>query len=692
MRNRSNSIFLFLFLMLIATAERAFGQAGTLDNSFSGDGYLLYSVPGTNSTTGTGIELQSDGKYLISGKAAAQIPVSFSKFLVVRLTQDGTLDSSFGEGGYTADSTFGRSFAHDLGLQSDAKILVTGQDFDNVSITENIGVMRLLPDGNLDSTFGYNGRVDIDHGHTEEGHTIIQLSDGKIVLTGHTDYDVATNTIDGPARNNIFLARLLADGSNDPSFGTDGFSTFDFGGTQDYSKNMILQNDQYIAGSCSCLNSKCKSILIRVNSNGSLDTSFGNNGVASIPAGVESVFWRMMSQTDGKIVVVGQVIYNEPDYDLFVQRFTVNGLPDSSFGVNGTFSLDLGEPAEKFEDVAIQPDGKIVCAGYTAEGTGNKDAGDAVVVRLNPDGTLDNSFGTGGIFVLSMVAGFDETKACMLDGNGKIVVAGYAHDMDLGGGSLFAFRLNGDCAAGYTISPSGPTTFCKGSSVTLSVNPSALSYQWKKNGNIIAGATTQSYVASATANYSCSVTAACGTFTTNTVNVVVNPKPKAVIKPGGTTTMCEGDSILLKANATPGLTYQWFKGSNALAGATATSYWAKQAGSYRVQTTDLNGCTSKSAATTIQITCKESPDRSVSDAAYPNPSTGILTVPVSPAITTPIEWNVFDLTGKEVYSRITTGGMSEYTFDLSALKEGLYFLQMNSGGEIVRQKISIVKD
>jgi hypothetical protein len=226
----------------------------------------------------------------------------------------------------------------------------------------------------------------------------------------------------------------------------------------------------------------------------------------------------------------------------------------------------------------------------------------------------------------------------------------------------------------------------------LTVSPAAATYQWKKNGNNITGATGQTYTATAAANYSCTVTGDCGTFTTDAVNVVVNPKPKAVIKPAGTVTMCEGDSLLLKANVTPGLNYQWYKGSNALSGATATAYWAKQAGSYRVQTTDANGCTAKSSPTTIQVTCKELAGQSIAVEVFPNPTTGIITVRVSTVSTEPIRWRIFDLTGKEVYAISTTGNEPEYGFDFSSLQNGMYFLEMRSGAEIVRKKISIDKD
>ena len=131
--------------------EDAGAQSGTLDNTFGEDGVFLYSIPGFNTTTATGIELQPDGKYVVSGKASSQVP-DISKFIAVRVNPDGKIDSSFGTDGYAANNTYGRSFAHDLGLQQDGKILITGQDFDNVAVTENIGVMRLNADGSLDTT------------------------------------------------------------------------------------------------------------------------------------------------------------------------------------------------------------------------------------------------------------------------------------------------------------------------------------------------------------------------------------------------------------------------------------------------------------------------------------------------------------------------------------------------------------
>jgi uncharacterized delta-60 repeat protein len=679
-------VFIVLFLLF---NHGATAQVGELDNTFSGDGIFLFKVPEVMTNTGTGIELDAEGNYVITGKSASQDP-SFSNFLILRLKTDGTLDSSFSDDGYVATNTFDRSFAHDLGLQFDGKILVTGQDFNSIDTTENIGIMRLNSDGTLDESFGDSGRVDIDHGHTEEGHTIIQLPDGKVVLTGHTDYDLLAGEIDGTSRNNIFLARLNADGSNDATFGTDGFQTYDFGTTQDYAKNMILQNDQYIAGSCTCINSKCKATMMRINPDGAIDQTFGNNGLTQIPDGVESVFWRMARQPDGKIVAAGQVMYVQPAYDFIVMRFYADGKVDSTFGVNGVFSLDLGEPAEKLEDIAIQADGKIVCAGYTSESTANQSEGNAAVIRLNTDGTLDETFSEDGIFVVSTVPGFDETKALLIDGDGGIVVTGFAHMLGTGGGEVFAFRLTGDCAGKYQITSSAPATYCKGAAPTFRVSPAATSYQWKRDGNNINGATASTYIPKGSGSYLCEVTGDCGVFTTNAIQVQVNPKPKAVIKPAGTVTICEGDSVLLKANNSAGLGYQWINGSTEIAGATTSAYWAKEQGAYRVQTTNTFACVSKSSPTNVQVTCRgvNEPEEQQMN-IYPNPAAGALFIQFNSLSGEAIRFRLFDFAGRVVKDESGLGGEPAHLLNLSDVLPGVYFLEVKTSAKVFRQVVTV---
>jgi len=150
-----------------------------------------------------------------------------------------------------------------------------------------------------------------------------------------------------------------------------------------------------------------------------------------------------------------------------------------------------------------------------------------------------------------------------------------------------------------TITASGPTSFCAGGSVTLT-SSSAASYQWLLNGSPIGGANAQSYVASASGNYSVSVTngAGCsGTSATTTVTQTAAPSP--TITPSGPTTFCSGGSVTLTSSAAT--SYQWLLNNSPIGGATASTYNATAGGSYSVTVTNSFGCTGTSAPTTVTV-------------------------------------------------------------------------------------------
>ena len=146
-----------------------------------------------------------------------------------------------------------------------------------------------------------------------------------------------------------------------------------------------------------------------------------------------------------------------------------------------------------------------------------------------------------------------------------------------------------------TITPSGPTTFCAGDSVILYANNAPNNtYQWQLNGNNINGANDSVFVADATGNYSVIVTNANGcTETSTATSVTVNPLPNATVTASGTTTFCDGNSVVLTAE--PGLNYLW---TNSL---TTQSITVSQSGTYKVTVTDANSCSSTSLATVVTV-------------------------------------------------------------------------------------------
>jgi len=162
------------------------------------------------------------------------------------------------------------------------------------------------------------------------------------------------------------------------------------------------------------------------------------------------------------------------------------------------------------------------------------------------------------------------------------------------------------------ISASGPTTFCSGSSVTLSGQlVSGNTYQWFVNGTTIPSATTHSLVVKTTGNYSLRVTnpSNCSTIS-NSINVIVNPIPEATINISGSTTFCSGNPITLSTPTGVGFSYQWFNSGNPISGATSSTHITNQSGSYTVEVKSSPTCSKTSNA--LAITSIQQPSAIIS--------------------------------------------------------------------------------
>jgi N-acetylneuraminic acid mutarotase len=248
-------------------------------------------------------------------------------------------------------------------------------------------------------------------------------------------------------------------------------------------------------------------------------------------------------------------------------------------------------------------------------------------------------------------------------------------------------------ATAYTISASGPLTFCKPATVTLTVTPAAISYKWfKGTSTAIAGATNISFTATATASYFCKVTGSSGTFNTNTVAVTANAQPSATINPSGTVNICAGQSVTLQANTGTGLSYTWLKGTATIAGATTSNFVTTQAAQYKVTVKNTAGCSKTSPATKVAITCKEEVITDNDDLnVFPNPTTGTLTVSYSLESNENAVLQVNDLLGRVVYQQSIHDAEGSVTLDLGEEPSGLYFIRMitNAKTEVRRFEITM---
>lgn len=163
--------------------------------------------------------------------------------------------------------------------------------------------------------------------------------------------------------------------------------------------------------------------------------------------------------------------------------------------------------------------------------------------------------------------------------------------------SIVTLHLTINSAPAETVSITGSASFCPGGSAELSV-PAGNTYQWMLNGSPIGGATSNTYTATATGNYTAVITTGSGCTSTSTAQtIILNPLPAALVNTGGATTFCEGDSVILSTTA--GNTYQWQLDGSPVLGATSNTFIAYNSGSYNVMVTDSNGCTNTSTAQVI---------------------------------------------------------------------------------------------
>jgi len=357
-------------------------------------------------------------------------------FALARYNADGTLDSAgFGTGGkVTTDFAGGSDQAFALVIQASGKI-VAGGVASNGSTGNDFALSRYSSAGVLDTTFGSSGKVLTDFaGASDQALAMaIQPSDGKIVAAG-----VAFN---GTNANDYGLARYSVDGAIDTGFGSGGKVTTDFPGGTDVARAITIQSSGKIVVVGGDTNDFA---LARFNTDGSLDTNFGTGGrvMTDFSNGNDQALAVAVDST-GKLVVAGSATNAATGADFALARYDSDGHLDTTFGTGGkvTTAISPGTGTDQALAVAIDSSGKIVAAGVGSDGvTGN----DFTLVRYKSDGSLDTTFGTGGIVTTAFSASNNDARAfgVAIQSDGKIVAAGAATNS--GTGSDFALaRYNG---------------------------------------------------------------------------------------------------------------------------------------------------------------------------------------------------------------------------------------------------------
>lgn len=150
------------------------------------------------------------------------------------------------------------------------------------------------------------------------------------------------------------------------------------------------------------------------------DATFGSNGIVTTDiSGFDDVLEDVLVQPDGKIIAVGHAIV-QSQKQFYVMRYLPSGAPDNSFGMGGKATVTVSNLHNDAKALALQTDGKIMVAGFYRNNSYN----DPVVVRFNPDGTVDNSFGQNGVAQFILSNQYDEFHDIAIQPDGKIVLGG----------------------------------------------------------------------------------------------------------------------------------------------------------------------------------------------------------------------------------------------------------------------------
>ena len=390
----------------------SYNPDGTLDETFANSGIALSQV-GESYTSLSSAAIQSSGKIIVVGSFTSPNSLGIARF-----NSDGTIDNTFLDNGSKSYSPATSTFSTytSIKIQNDNKIVLGGYVYFSGQKSSFV-ISRADSNGNPDPNFGNNGYTITSMDSSIAIQSLAIQSDGKIVAIG--------NSFSSNGEVHFILARYNTDGNLDSGFGNNGIVITPSltGYKQDYSYSVLIQNDgKIIAAGIASDNTENKFALIRYNIDGSIDNSFGNNGIVLTPFEYPYVYLNSAAlQSDGKIIAVGYM-QKSNQYDFVIVRYKTNGNLDSTFNTNGEVIFGSPNLYEEAESVLIQNDGNIIIAGTSANSISNTQ--NILLVRLTANGGADQNFGVGGFIYTSIGASYASTSSVLMQSDGKIVVAG----------------------------------------------------------------------------------------------------------------------------------------------------------------------------------------------------------------------------------------------------------------------------
>lgn len=626
------------------------------------------TIGGTNTDNVNSIKQTPDGGYILGGTSMSPLsgdksepslgPGVNSDFWVIKLDAIGNIEWQNVIGGSSTDNLM------EIGITDDGGYILGGisystNDYDKTEL--NVGsvdfwVIKLNSEGNIiwQNTIGGSSSDYLE--------TILQTSDGGYILGGYTFSPVSGDKTEANAGSADYWVIKLDALGNITWQNTIG------GSGADYLKAIIQTNDGgYLVGGYS-------------QSNAGFDKS---ENVITI-LGAKDDYWLVKLDALGNIEWDNTIGGTQYDYLYDLKQTT-----DGNYFIGGYSDSPIsGDKVETnfggfdYWVLLLDESGNIIWQ--------NTIGGPQADVLRNVEISLDGGFVLGGSSLSEAV--YDKLE--------PFITPGYNSPKN----DYWIIKLFTDCVAttevcntlddncngliddaiteSISISAGGPITFCQGGSVLLTATYTGASVQWKKNGTNIPGATSSTYSVTTKGNYTCVTTSACGTAESTTIFVNVLKNPNANISAGGPTTFCAGGSVVLTEVAVTGCTYQWYKGANPIAGATALTYTATTAGNYKCRVTKTaSGCYKNSNTIAVSVPCKEGEEVTVENELiiYPNPNNGTFNVTSTTTQNNSNILVIYNALGQQIYDLqiFTESGRINENIVLNNLAVGVYFIHLN---------------
>ena len=447
-----------------------FDSTGALDRSFGINGFVT-SSGGNIDDEANALSIQLDGKLLVAGSSSNGIG---SVFTVLRYNPDGTPDRFWGSGGVTtAFSQSADAQANALVTQGDGTVIAVG--YGNNGKNKDFAVARFTPSGVPDGAFGAGGLIATPIGSSDDIATAVAVqSDGRIVVAG---YSLGTY-------DHFALTRYLTNGTLDHEFGVGGIVQTQVGTSHNFAQAVAVQKDgKILAAGNSLTGGNYQFAVVRYKPDGTPDSAFGNAGVVLTPIETASFGYALAVQGDGRFIVAGYA-YDNGAYSIALVRYDSSGALDQTFGSNGSVETRIGSANVFAYSVAIDSIGRIIAGGQVQDGSRYQ----FTLVRYTANGRVDSTFGDNGILLTHTGISNGYGRSVAIQKDGKIDFAGFSAAPD-GSNYKVITLLRYDESAATTGVPDRPVqvpaSFVLEQNYPNPFNPkTVISGQWTVNSDV----------------------------------------------------------------------------------------------------------------------------------------------------------------------------------------------------------------